>query len=260
MTVLTKISRMFKPANARRSRPAAPSAAPANGHVRSAHARPQRSRSGGRKQARLGDRCRRDGPVARMQPALADSRVLAAAKTKQELLAELQQNYREVVDLVRRVKSHMETQDERFDRLMGIAEQIRKSVEAAPGLREDARKALVALDQLATTQRDGQARTETALQAHSGRLNRMTELMENSSETEQRVASTLSDVGATLSAMATATENVGGALRAMQEREAKRDAELAGLLTRSHRWMVAITAVVGVAIAAGLIFAALLAN
>src|SRR5690606_39025206 len=106
----------------------------------------------------------------------------------------------------------------------------------APGLREDARKALAALDQIATTQRDGQTRTETALQAQSGRLNRMTELMENSSETEQRVASTLTEVGATLTAMATATESVGGALRSLQEREAKRDAHLAGLLTRSHRW------------------------
>lgn len=260
MTVLTRISRMFKPASSRRSRPPAPKgAAPANGHLRNGHARPQRAAQAVEgKVAAAAPVAVAAAPARRDQ--LTDSRVLAAAKTKQELLAELQQNYREVVDLVRRVKTHMETQDERFDRLMGIAEQIRKSVEAAPGLREDARKALAALDQLATTQRDGQARTETALQAHSGRLNRMTELMENSSETEQRVAATLTDVGATLSAMAAATENVGGALRSMQEREAKRDAELASLLTRSHRWMVAITAVVGVAIAAGLIFAALLAG
>jgi myosin heavy subunit len=259
MTVFTRISRIFRPATTPRSRAVA---APAtNGAIRRSapassgrrHAQSVESKTSTRVPA---------GVATTPAPAhqLTDSRILAAAKTKQELLAELQQNYREVVDLVRRLKTHMETQDERFDRLMGVAEQIRESVQAAPGLREDARKALVALDQIASTQREGQTRTETALQAHSGRLNRMTELMENSSETEQRVASTLTDVGTTLSAMAAATESVGGALRAMQEREAKRDAQLAGLLTRSHRWMVAITAVVGVAIAAGLIFAALLAG
>src|SRR5690606_36032511 len=186
MTVLTKISRMFKPAtprtrpHARHTTPAVTAPA-ANGVRRSASAPASGRRPAQSVEMKNGNRAGA-GVVTADATHLADSRVLAAAKTKQELLAELQQNYREVVDLVRRLKSHMETQDERFDRLMGVAEQLRESVQSAPGLREDARKALAALDQIATTQRDGQTRTETALQAQSGRLNRMTELMENSSE------------------------------------------------------------------------------
>lgn len=268
MSVLTRISRIVKPNRRRRPQGLPPGATAGLRHtparaqsVETKPAAPATAGVGGRL-ASNGHRpaAAASGPRASHSNGLGDSRVLAAAKTKQELLVELQQNYREVVDLVRRVKTHMETQDERFDRLMGVAEQIRESVQVTPGLREDARKALAALDQLAADQREGQARAENALQAHSGRLNRMTELMEQSSETEQRVASTLSDVGTTLSAMASATESVGAALNALQEREARRDAQLAGLLTRSHRWMIAITAMVGVATATGLILAAILAS
>ncbi|MFG0286381.1 MAG: hypothetical protein ACF8R7_18360 [Phycisphaerales bacterium JB039] len=262
MSVMTRISRMLGPRNLRPSRTRPGPAATTSQRIASS--------AGVRKPAQTVERKPAPAPVAVGAAAngsgsdgkgqLSDSRVLAATRTKQELLSELQQNYREVVDLVRRVKTHMETQDDRFDRLMQVAEQIRQSVEAAPGLREDARKALAALDQLSVTQRECQDRTENALSAQSGRLNRMTELMESSSETEQRVAATLNDMGTTLSAMAGATQGLGTALQALQEREAKRDAQLAGLLTRSHRWMVAITAMVGVAIAAGLILAAMLAS
>ena len=262
MSVMTRISRMLSPNSLRkgRTRPA-PATATTSQRIASSAGIRKPAQAVERKPERVGAKVGAGvGAASGGSAGAGESRSLAAMRTKQELLGELQQNYREVVDLVRRVKGHMETQDERFDRLMHIAEQIRQSVEAAPGLREDARKALVALDQLSVTQRECQDRTENALAAQSGRLNRMTELMESSSETEQRVAATLNDMGTTLSAMAGATQGLGTALHALQEREEKRDAQLAGLLTRSHRWMVAITAMVGVAIAVGLIMAALLAS
>jgi len=174
-----------------------------------------------------------------------------APKSKQELLAELQKNYAEAVDLIRKVDRHLDEQAVRSQRLLEFAERMPESLATLPAIRDQGERLNETVEALAASSARGAAAGETQAEA----IVRVRELAERSAETGEQVATTLTDFRSTVQGMATATGELGQTLHDMHRRDGRRDEHLAELISANTRWMVTLAAICSI----GLVLAIVLA-
>ena len=180
--------------------------------------------------------------------------------SRQDLIDELRGNYAEVIDLVRRVNSHLDSQADRLDaqdrraeRLAEIAEKIPEALAVLPQIREQnerlvelSGRMVEAISELASATRDGQRSIEDAFieQARAGReaaerseslLARSAEIQQRAAEAQDQSVASLGELGQTLGA---SSDRMAGLLNDMQHRAGERDAHLAEMIARSQRWFI----------------------
>lgn len=171
-----------------------------------------------------------------------DFRALAAPRNKQELIAELQRNYAEVLELVRKVDLHLDTQQQRSARLVEIAERIPEAVTALSDIRAQNSEFLVAVRELTETSRQGDERVEAAvnrlgevgdrqIQSIAG----IGEHLEASARTEQELVGAVREFHGTLGEMTESSSRVGETLENMHRSAETREQELIDLLVASRR-------------------------
>ncbi len=161
-----------------------------------------------------------------------------APKSKGEMLAELQKNYSEVMELIRKVSNHLDEQNDRSIRLMEIAERIPEALDTLPELRTQNAEILVALKNAAD---DTRARDERAAES----LDLLVDRLEEGRESDRVLVGTMAEFRGTLREMADTNEKTGTTLSDMNQRNMAREQELHSILQLTRRW-ITIATVVGV--------------
>ncbi len=195
-------------------------------------------------------------------------RALAAQspKNRQELLTELQKNYAEVLNLVRKVDAHLDRQDQRSERLLELAQEATGRLERLDHLakldrlekldqldeiRSESSAAAEAIRELGALARDGQTRTEGRLEEQNAVLSSMRDLMHNAERHDEEIATSLDAFRNSMGGMADATGRLGEALAQMRQTDLQREEQIARMITRSQRgMMVAMAMVVLIAVVA----------
>jgi ABC-type transporter Mla subunit MlaD len=167
-------------------------------------------------------------------------------RSRQELIAELQRNYQEVLGIVRRVGQHLDDQGDRSRRLAEIAERLPRAADDLAAVRERQDQAVQAMDALATalTRRDD--RLNEGQLAQLERLDEIRGLMAESSQAERELIGSLLEFRGVMSGMSNATERLSEAVGRIEQREAERSGQFLKALEATRAWMITIAVVGGV--------------
>ncbi|TVQ59357.1 MAG: hypothetical protein EA379_10935 [Phycisphaerales bacterium] len=175
-----------------------------------------------------------------------DRGALATPRNKQELIVELQKNYTEVLELVRKVNTHLDRESERTAKLMTIVERIPDALDALPELRDQTKRAVETLRESS----EQSARRDEKVQSA---LTHIRDRLDDARETETHLVGTLTEFRGSLQDMAHSSERSSGAIAAMNERNALRDKELADMLNLTRRWVVAALVIGALGVAAAIV-------
>jgi uncharacterized phage infection (PIP) family protein YhgE len=175
-----------------------------------------------------------------------------APRNKQELLEELQKNYREVVELVRKVDVHLDRDETRSQEFVSIARRVDEtlpSLENAPERLNDAIQTLSerVTDAIRNASSIGDKRVARLEQA----LTRISDTIDAQGAAQHELTHTMASFRETLGDIAATSERTGSVLEHIEKRQAERESETARLLSSSRNWLLASLAIsVGVASAA----------
>lgn len=161
----------------------------------------------------------------------------------------------EVVDLIEKLRTHVDAQGGRFDQAMGVLDQIRESAAALPEIRERIDTMLASIDELKANQFKGHEKVERALSAQSSRLDEIFKAIERATQREEKLAQSLTEINQTILAVSGTNDRLASAIDAMRRHEAERDARIGRALTGAQRWLIVLTLVMGVGMIATIITA-----
>ena len=159
--------------------------------------------------------------------------------SKQELMTELQHNYKEVIELVRKVNGRLDEQETRAQRLMEIAEGVSGAMELIPEINEHAARSASSLTEIADAAKAANQRSEAAAQSQNRVLEALGDRLNSAAEAETRVGKTLGDLNTTIGSMTGATDQLAAVMRGVQHRDARRDEQVQALLGKTQRYMLA---------------------
>jgi hypothetical protein len=184
---------------------------------------------------------------------LAGDKPLNSKKAKQEMLAELQKNYKEVLELVRRVQSHLDTQEERSARLMEIVERIPEALDEIPERRAQTERLIQAVEKVAEVGKGSQDVSQQSLRE----LAKANEQLARSAQADGELVTAMGEFRAAAETMASDNQRAAGAVKDMARRSAERDEQLADAVADGRRWLVIGVTVTAVAAAFAVILSAL---
>jgi hypothetical protein len=182
-------------------------------------------------------------PTPASQGSLAEAR---PPRSRQELIAELQRNYQEVLGIVRRVGQHLDDQGERSRRMAEIAERFPRAADDLALVRERQDEATRAMDALAQTLTRRDDRLAQGQSAQLERLDEIRGLMAESSEAERELVGSLIEFRSVMSGMSAATDRLSEAVARIEQREAERAGDFLKALETTRSWMVTIAVVGGI--------------
>ncbi|MCH8270716.1 MAG: hypothetical protein IH985_05845 [Planctomycetes bacterium] len=174
---------------------------------------------------------------------------------RQEMIAELQQNYQDVIRLVGKVNGHLDEQEKRAVRLLEIAELVPAAADQIPALNEHLARATATLAEIAEDGKAANRRADAAIRSQTQMLEALGDRLISAEESDRRVAGTLGDLNLTIGSMTGATDQLAGVIRSVQHRDAQRDEQMRALLTRFQRWLLIALVVCGASVAASLAIA-----
>jgi len=180
-------------------------------------------------------------------------RRLPSRKAKQELITELQKNYKEVLELVRRVQTHLDTQEERSARLMEIAERVPEALDAIPEHAERTERLIGAVEKM----HESSATSASAAQQNTRELARVNEQLSQSAHAERELVTTMQGFHEAARDLAGNNQKAAGAVKDLAARTAERDHQLAEAIADGRRWLIIGIGVTAGAAATAVILAAL---
>jgi hypothetical protein len=161
----------------------------------------------------------------------------------------------DVVDLIEKLRTHVDAQGGRFDQAMGVLDQIRASAAALPEIRERIDTMLASIDELKANQFRGHEKVERALAAQSTRLDEIAQAIARATQREEKLAQSLTEINQTILAVSGTNDRLASAIDAMRRHEAERDARIGRALTGAQRWLIVLTLVMAVGMIATIITA-----
>lgn len=187
----------------------------------------------------------------------------SAPKNKQELFEELQKNYRDVVDLVKKVDAHLDRNEVRAEEMVSIARRIDETLPALSAFPEEIRSQLDELRRevvgaITTSSQRSDARADEANQA----LGAISERIDATGRAHTQLVSTMAGFRETLGELATSSARTSDVLQSIDTRRQQREDELTRMLVASRRWSVVTLSVtlVGVSAAVAVAIIALVVN
>lgn len=171
-------------------------------------------------------------------------------RSKQEVIEELQRNYREVVQLIGRVNEHMDQAD---DRSKTIVELAQRALEANQRLPETVALAIEkaqahqvdALQAIAQAHEQGTERLDTSIA-------RVGIQMEVASESHEQLCDTMASFRETMYEVSVTSTRTADALDASMAQKSAADERIAHMVVQNQRWMIG--ALGGIMILAGSAF------
>jgi hypothetical protein len=178
--------------------------------------------------------------------------------TKQEMVEELERNYREVLDLVRRVKDHLDREEPRATRVMEVAERVESVLPAVESLAERIGEGQ---DHAATRiveaiETSDHARTES-VQRLEQILSDLHANIEAGGMTHQRIATELDGLGEHVSELAEASVMSSRALRAIRDGASDRDTKFVSSIEIARKSIVRAIWIGAAVVGGALIIAAI---
>ncbi|MEM9084228.1 MAG: hypothetical protein AAGB34_11575 [Planctomycetota bacterium] len=195
-------------------------------------------------------------------PPPAQPRALAprAPRNKQELFEELQKNYTEVVELVRKVDGHLDREQHRSARVMEVIDRfdaIIPTLQSRPRELNDTARELNETLISAIRESDGSNAKQIAEAVTQVELQ-----LQTSGKSQAELVHTMAAFRETIGRLATSNEQSDELLRSVTLRNDEREQELSKLVSSSRRSMMVVTAcavslgLVGIAIGAIALFMA----
>jgi hypothetical protein len=167
-------------------------------------------------------------------------------RSRQELIAELQRNYQEVLGIVRRVGQHLDEQGERSRRFAEIAERLPRAADDLAAVRAGQDDSSRALEALASALGRRDDRLAEGQLAQIERLDEIRGLMAESSEAERQLIGSLIEFRGVMGGMAAASERLTDTVGRIEQRESERAAQFHEALEATRGWMITIAVVGGV--------------
>ncbi|MCW5757806.1 MAG: hypothetical protein KIT54_11275 [Phycisphaeraceae bacterium] len=161
----------------------------------------------------------------------------------------------EVLDLIEKLRTHVDAQNGRFEQAMGVLDQIRSSAAVLPEIRERIDSMLASMDDLRERQIEGHAQVERALAAQSARLDAIAHAIERATQREERLSESLLEINQTIRAVTGTNDRLANAIESMRRHEAERDARIGRALTGAQRWLMVLSLVLGLGMLATIITA-----
>ncbi len=161
-------------------------------------------------------------------------------RSRQELIAELQRNYQEVLGIVRKVDTHLDEQGQRAERMAEIAERFPAAADDLAHLRERQDSVHEALEAVALSLRERDESIAAGQHATNDKLEDIRGLMAESSESERQLIGSLVEFRDMMGGMSAATERLAEAVGRIESREAERVNEIVGAIKGIRSSVVAI--------------------
>lgn len=157
-----------------------------------------------------------------------EARAEAPAWSRQQLVQELQKNYAEVVELVRKVDGHLDKQDQRSARLIEIAERVPDALGVLPTICAQNAEIIEAAHRVADVKKEGDERAEAAMQ-------RIAEMGQRQADAIEGVGQRMESAGQTDAELARAVDRFRGVIGDISKSSEARERELLELLAASKR-------------------------
>lgn len=184
------------------------------------------------------------GPLAHASP------LPPAPRNKQELIAELTQNYREVLSLVRKVDDHLDRQDQRSERLLELAEQLPAAADTLEQIRKRNVELNVSVRDLIAAVHDSAGKAGSSAEEQLKSLGQIQAQLEQHGKSEERTAAAFNEFRASVKTIAGSNTNLAGVLERMNQRDLGRDLRLQDMIARTQRWTIILVLLSGAGVAA----------
>lgn len=173
-----------------------------------------------------------------------------APRNKQELIAELTQNYREVLSLVRKVDEHLDRQDHRSQRLLELAEQLPAAADTLEQIRKRNVEINVSVRDLIAAVNDSTGKAGASAEEHLKSLAQIHAQLEQAGKSEERAAAAFNEFRATVKTIAGSNTNLATVLERMNQRDLGRDLRLQDMIARTQRWTIILALLTTTGVAA----------
>ena len=190
-----------------------------------------------------------DSPLVEVRPMAVSAGGVPARRNKQELMDDLEKSYREVVELVRKVDSHLDKADRRADRMAEVADRLLEAVQRMPDSEHGERRhqeQVELLNRIAEEHSAGVDRLDTAL----ARIGVQTEV---ASQSHEQLVMTMAEFRETMCDVARSSTRSAQAVEAGNDQKRESDERLSRVIAGNQRWMMGILAASMVLAAAALI-------
>jgi hypothetical protein len=170
------------------------------------------------------------------------------------VISESARSYDEVMGTVRKIGSHLDSQSERTERLLGLMDRLPPALASLPELNRQNARLLDALHDhfvQARGREDTLNETLSTMNQTSGRqtevLGLLQQQVEAGSRTTARLTETLDTLRGALSDLAESNTRSAEVLGAVSDAAAERETALVASLGRMQRWMIAAVIICGAA-------------
>jgi hypothetical protein len=180
-------------------------------------------------------------------------------KGKQDLLAEIQKSYNEVITLVRKLDDHLDRHESRSGRLIEVAERLNGAMEGIERAEERHSEIVDAMSSLARAMRDGNERADGRHEAQLASLARIETVLEQCDATDRATRQTLDSLREGVDNVAMSHDRMSAVLERMHVRDESRDAKLEAMVTRTSTLMIWLVGICGVGVAAAVTIATIVA-
>ena len=166
-------------------------------------------------------------------------------RSRQELVAELQRNYKEVLGIVRKVDAHLDGQGQRSQRLAEIAERLPGAADDLTALRAGQGEVHAAIATVAAAMQSRDAVLTTGQRSMLERLGEIRALMRESAESERQLLGSLVEFRDVVSGMTGATDRLATAVERIEQRETERADRVVEAILATRSGVYASTIVAG---------------
>ena len=176
-------------------------------------------------------------------------------KSKQELLAEIQRNYQEVLELVRKVDTHLDESSGRSQQLIELADRVPEGMASLVELKKQNEVVTHAIERVTevVTSTDGHA--SAAVEELRGIAIRFDE----ASRRGETLAGAVGEFREILTEVATSGVRLNTVMETIQREASSREERLVSLIEREQRWMIFAMSLCGVSVAVAAVIAILIA-
>jgi len=176
-------------------------------------------------------------------------------KSKQELIAEIQRNYQEVLELVRKVDSHLDDSSERSKRLFDLAQGVPDGMASIVEVKQQNEVITGAIERVASSLESTQGHAASTVDE----LRTIATKLDHAGQRGDALAESVGELRGILAEVASSSAHLNGVMETIQKEAASREERLASLIEREQRWMVFALALCGVSVAVAAVIAILIA-
>lgn len=170
--------------------------------------------------------------------------------TRETALAKLQEGYDQVVDLLGNVRTHMEQQSQRSERLLTMLEGMPEAIKTLPEVTRNQTRTLEAIQGNLETQTHHNGRLADALdglsrttEQHEQAMTAIGQQLDAGQQTSERMLDSFGALGGTLNQMSDSNEASADMLRRIAEQDSKAAEQVRELFLRNQKHMTTMSVV-----------------